>query len=174
MSSPELNSPQTGIGATSAEMTSSSPPTSAKLVPTPIIEAPVAQLGSTSEQIAEGIQLAVCSILVVVWAIVGFVFWIPFLTRAIAAYTVAVLGATFTGSSLYSAQRGLDTAVRFWFGGFQAVLAARLAIHSKQNPFATVPAPMISGMLEALFHHLLFTLLFWAIAAALFVVPWHT
>lgn len=135
---------------------------------------PVPELGAVSERIAEGIQFGVCIILVGVWAIVGFVFWIPFLVRSIAAYTGAVLGSTFTGSPIYSAQRGLDTSVRFWFGGFQAALAARHSIKSAQNPYMADPAPAIKGVLDMLFHHLLFTMLFWVSVTFLWIAPWRS
>jgi hypothetical protein len=100
---------------------------------------------------------------------VGFFFWIPLLTRSIAIFTAAVLSSTFTGTSIYNAQRGLDGAVRFWFAGFQAALAARHAVNSGSNAVASPSGPPIHGIYELVFHHLLFTLLFWLSATALWI-----
>ena len=141
-----------------------SPPAPAQRVATPL-----PRLRDASEQIARAIQLFVCGVLVVVWSVVGFAFWIPFLVRAIGIYTAAVLGNTFTGVPLFGAQRGLDTAVRFWFAGFQVALESRHAVDSPRRFEPIADEPPIKNLFEQLFHHLLFTLLFWLSAVLLWV-----
>ncbi len=131
------------------------------------------ELAGASEQIANVIQLAVCIVLVGVWTVVGFLFWIPFLVRAIGAYTTAVLGATFTGVSLYSAQRGLDTAVRFWFAGYQVVLEARHSTFSPRRSTRLEEGPPLKDFVEQLLGHLVFSLLFWVSAAAIWIAIWR-
>ena len=134
---------------------------------------PIHELSSAPEQFARIIQLVVCVVLIVVWTVVGFLFWIPFLVRAIGAYTTAVLGATFTGASLYSAQRGLDTAVRFWFAGYQVVLESR---HSTSSPLRATrleEGPPLKHFVDQLLGHLLFALLFWCSAVALWIAIWR-
>lgn len=130
------------------------------------------KLHESSERIARAIQLVVCVVLVAVWSGVGFIFWIPFLVRSIATYTTAVLSATFTGAPLFSAQIGLDTAVRFWFAGFQVVLEARHDVNSPRRAERLENTPPIKNLFELLFHHVLLTLLFWMAVVALWLAPW--
>lgn len=139
----------------------------------PIVDTPTPHLDDTAERIARGIQLGVCAVLVAVWSVVGFLFWIPFLVRSIGVYTTAVLSATFTGAPLFSAQRGLDTAVRFWFGGFQAVIDSRHSVHSPDRRERLEDGPPIMNLFAHLFRHLIFTLLFWVSAVALWLAIWR-
>jgi len=54
----------------------------------------------------------------VIWGLVGFIFWLPFLIRMIAFFTGSILVSVGGGGNISVAQTGLDKAVRFYPSGF--------------------------------------------------------
>lgn len=54
-----------------------------------------------------------------VWAVVGFVFWIPLLTRAVLVFAASVVHAVITGQRASGLRDYLRDASSFWFEGFQ-------------------------------------------------------
>lgn len=56
-----------------------------------------------------------------VWAIIGFIFWIPFLGRMIAVFVISILSSVSNGSCTISAKNGLRLAISFYIDGFHKI-----------------------------------------------------
>lgn len=70
------------------------------------------------------LRLAVLVVALVIWSVVGFVFWIPFLIRQIAVFSALILHATLTNQDPSAAGVGLDLAVTFYANGFRKIISA--------------------------------------------------
>lgn len=57
----------------------------------------------------------------IIWTIVGFVFWLPFLFRMTLIYSISVLQSSLIGSSYKRARRGLLMAINFYFLGYKSI-----------------------------------------------------
>src|SRR5439155_15975451 len=72
--------------------------------------------------IIETVLYAVVYVFVgLLWAVIGFVIWVPFLTRMILIFTAAVVKSVYSESNMHNAERGLDAAVTLYIRGFQRV-----------------------------------------------------
>jgi len=67
-------------------------------------------------------------IVLAVWAVIGFVLWIPFLTRMILIFTGAVIVTIYKNSNPTRAQRALEAAIRFYIHGFEIISARCVGI----------------------------------------------
>jgi hypothetical protein len=61
-----------------------------------------------------------CFILLV-WMVLGFILWIPLLTRVIAAYVATIVASLYTQHDPTAARIGLQTAVGFYANGFTQI-----------------------------------------------------
>lgn len=64
--------------------------------------------------------------LMLVWAVVGFVFWLPRMLREMAAFSLALVYATMTGADLSPAGDRLKEAIQFYRRGFELAHASVL------------------------------------------------
>ena len=60
-------------------------------------------------------------LLLIIWAVVGFIFWFPFLLRMISYFSMMLLLSITNGRDLKSAEVGLDRAIRFYLTGFESI-----------------------------------------------------
>jgi hypothetical protein len=67
------------------------------------------------------IRVFIWTVVTCVWAVFGFIFWIPFLARTMATYSTAILVATYTGAGHGMAEHGLRSAIEFYPRGFQRI-----------------------------------------------------
>jgi hypothetical protein len=67
---------------------------------------------------------AVLGITLLVWAVVGFLFWIPLLIRATVLFSVRLVHATLTSQSAERAGERLKDAINFWLRGFIVAIDA--------------------------------------------------
>jgi hypothetical protein len=72
----------------------------------------------------EVITWAILGVCLAVWAIVGFIFWIPLLVRAAARFSVTLIQATFAGRDAHAAGELLRDAVNFYRRGFAVAIEA--------------------------------------------------
>lgn len=70
------------------------------------------------------LRVAVLLVALVIWGVMGFIFWIPFLIRQIAVFSVLILHATLTNQDPSAAGVGLDLAVTFYANGFRKIISA--------------------------------------------------
>ena len=68
------------------------------------------------------IRYIACVIVVIGWATVGFVLWVPLLVRMIIYFIGVVSAASFRGMDLSHARSGLDFAIEFYVNGFRIAL----------------------------------------------------
>ena len=75
--------------------------------------------------IIETVLYAVVYVFVgLLWAVIGFVICVPFLTRMILIFTAAVVKSVYSESNMHNAERGLDAAVTLYIRGFQKIRAS--------------------------------------------------
>ncbi len=77
-----------------------------------------------TEKILTGITWAILSVVLVLWAVVGALFWIPLLIRAMLRFSVSLLEASFEGQRPVEAARVLKSAVSFYRRGFVVAIEA--------------------------------------------------
>jgi hypothetical protein len=114
----------------------------------------------------EGIYAVVSVLTLGVWTVVGFLFWIPFLSRTIAIFMGSVLYSTLIGSSEHTDQMRhvLDYAVRFWFNGFRLIVES--IGKRRQGGDALPPLSKINWQKVVL--ECLWAALFWTVTIGLF------
>jgi hypothetical protein len=65
-----------------------------------------------------GVTWAILAIVLVVWAVVGAVFWIPLMLRTVLQFSLSHLKSVFVGKRPEGAARALQSAVSFYRRGF--------------------------------------------------------
>ena len=71
-----------------------------------------------------GITWAILGIVLAVWAVMGMVFWIPLLLRAMLRFSISLLEAVFEGQRPTDSARVLRDAVSFYRRGFMVAVEA--------------------------------------------------
>jgi CRISPR/Cas system-associated protein Cas10 (large subunit of type III CRISPR-Cas system) len=107
------------------------------------------------------LRVVVTIIVLIIWSIVGFLFWIPLLGRMIIWYTSMITISTFRQVDISYAQSRLTFAIEFYIIGFNKIL--ELLKHKKltytrddnQDPLN------LWEFLTSLIWDLLWTLIFW-------------
>jgi hypothetical protein len=65
------------------------------------------------------------AIAIAIWAVIGFVFWVPLLARATTVFALALLPAAFSDEDISEKlTEGLERAAVFYFHGFGAAIRA--------------------------------------------------
>ena len=70
------------------------------------------------------IKIVAMLISLAVWAVIGFVFWVPLLARSIFAFSISVLYVTLTRQNPTSIGYQLSTAASFYVMGFVNIIEA--------------------------------------------------
>ena len=96
----------------------------------------------------------------IIWSIIGAIFWIPFLLRMITVFVISVLLSVTKGSSMGSAEHGLNVAVTFYIDGFTKIFNSINNIidgkPSEQNSKL-----MDKDLLKTMFINIGYTVIFW-------------
>ncbi len=96
-----------------------------------------------------------------IWAVIGFLFWIPFLTRMIAVFVFAVLSSVTHASSTINAEKGLKVAISFYMDGFSLIWGV-LDIDKTENQSYVSPKG------KDLYYNFLETFFFWIVLLLLY------
>lgn len=112
------------------------------------------------------VMILILLVVLSVWAVVGFIFWIPILFRATTVFSALVVHAAFTKQDPYSMRHMLETACGFYFRGF------RSAFDVIFNPDDKANEPPIKLHLGLILLETCWTLLFWFIFVQ-FVSPMY-
>lgn len=99
-----------------------------------------------------------------VWAVVGFIMWVPLLARMIALYVASVTASLYTRHDPTSARLALATSINFYSAGFRQ-------ISEQLNKTIPEHSPVLSNETTdwmAVLKEMLFTVLFWASVLLLF------
>ena len=97
----------------------------------------VANKGSAmSERLIKIVKLIVTLIVFAIWSIVGFVLWIPLLTRMIAYFVSFIAASSFREMNIKHAQDSLNSAIEFYINGFRRI---RHVMIDKYPEPATLP-----------------------------------
>ena len=102
------------------------------------------------------IREVVLVISLIIWSVVGFLFWIPMLIQAIIHFSALVVYATITDSDSDLLAAHLERAVRFYLQGFRNIIHAVY----RKSPHGTPTADMDVNWVVIAWH-LLSTVLFW-------------
>src|ERR1043165_3379606 len=71
--------------------------------------------------IESAVRNVVMIIVLVMWAVIGFLVWVPFLTRMMLVFVGAVIAAVFRDRNPNRAQAGLEAAITFYMRGFRMI-----------------------------------------------------
>ncbi len=64
----------------------------------------------------------ICLIFVsAIWAVIGLVFWVPFIGRMVAIFVLSVLSSVTHGTNTTNAEKGLLIAISFYMDGFSRI-----------------------------------------------------
>lgn len=77
------------------------------------------------------VRIAVGIIVLAIWAVIGFVFWIPLLARATAYFSGTVIYSAITEGSADASSRQLEKAIKFYTYGYKMVFDYLL--HDKED-----------------------------------------
>ena len=113
------------------------------------------------------IRLAVWFVVTLLWIVIGFFFWVPFLIRIVVYYTGSVLISAFTGADLQEAEESLEMAISFYTMGFYKV--NRLVV--KQDLYSRGYKQLRRRDYMYVAGNLLFTFTFWGAVLVLFAEP---
>jgi hypothetical protein len=111
--------------------------------------------------------------LMLVWGVVGFVFWLPRLVREMVGFSVALVYANMTGGSLEPAGEGLKEAINFYKRGFEMAYTAVLKPRTGPTPppGATTARPKIH--VDRLFKEALWAVfVWWILLSVLGLISW--
>ena len=108
-------------------------------------------------------------VLLVIWGVVGFIFWFPFLLRMISYFSMMLLLSITNGRDIKRAEVGLDKSIRFYLIGFETIHSSMNNIISgnsrtediKQEHFGTHP-------LTDAVYQVIFALTFWALTVGMY------
>ena len=68
------------------------------------------------------VKMSVMVLVMVLWTVIGFLFWIPLLSRVTAVYVVTIVDSTFTNRDLGGIGILLDKAIQFYSSGFRKIV----------------------------------------------------
>lgn len=108
----------------------------------------------------------------IIWSIIGAIFWVPFLARMVAIFTVSVLLSVTRGTALGSAEAGLNAGVNFYIEGFTRINEGINNIIN-DNPRSESTVNIDSESIQSIFIQLAYTLVFWCVTLLMIgVIPW--
>jgi hypothetical protein len=91
------------------------------------------------------------------WAVIGFLLWVPLMGRMIAIFFSAIISTMFTGRDPTQARMALDYAVTFYSRGFELIDASMSGTLRNNGPFLIPEGEHLWRVLR----ELLFAILFW-------------
>jgi len=102
--------------------------------------------------------------LIIIWAVIGFLFWIPLLVRTVATYTGLIVYSAITGADISHASMQLDSASAFYARGFSNIYSQasgteeqRRALRHRRPLTVDTTTTVIGFVMEVIW-----TLVFWA------------
>jgi len=90
-----------------------------------------------NEAVIRIVKLVVTLVAIVAWSVIGFVLWIPLLTRMIAYFVGIVAASSYRKIDTKPAQNSLNIAIEFYISGFHRIL---YVISDKTPDPAILPA----------------------------------
>lgn len=106
---------------------------------------------------ASWIVRVVSVFVIAIWVVLGFLLWIPLLTRMIFVFVAAVISSMYTGHDPTHARHALEAAMSFYSRGFVLILDSMKGNLQKHGPFAIPETTHLSRMLW----ELAFSVFFW-------------
>jgi hypothetical protein len=101
----------------------------------------------------------------VIWTIVGFLFWIPFLARSIAAFSGMILYSALTGVDSKALGRQVEQAIEFYPVGFRRIGEALFGATGTTD----AQPPVVK--FDRFVLDIVWTLLFWGLLLAWLIPP---
>lgn len=101
-------------------------------------------------------------IIITIWAVIGLIFWLPFLVRMIALFIGAVIISAGGEATMHAAEFSLDKAARFYTDGFKAIHQSISSIINR-NINRHISSDPINEFWRPLAIHMASVILFWGI-----------
>jgi len=105
------------------------------------------------------VRTAILCVCLMIWAVIGFLFWVPMLVYAIARFSALVVYTTIVNVDPDKLAIHLEHAVRFYFTGFRNILRA---IYARPQPHTQASVGFEINW-EVVFLHTLGTVVFWMV-----------
>ncbi len=96
------------------------------------------------------------------WAVIGAIFWLPLVGRTMAYYSACVVAATFRNLSMHRAQERLEYAVTFYGKGFRKILEGFDSQNATKN-IGKTPKNDWGDAFKAVSLELISVVLFWSL-----------
>ena len=121
-----------------------------------------------------GLTWVILSVVLLVWAVVGAIFWIPLLVRAMLRFSISLIEAIFEGHKPTTAAKILRDAVSFYRRGFVVSIevVTRDEIDQRQEGPVTENRLLFEFLWALLVWYFIFLLLGWIQASPLDLVDW--
>ena len=125
------------------------------------------------ELILKVVKSIVGFIVIVSWAIVGFILWLPLLTRMMAYFTGFVAAASFRKLNLSHAKDSLNFAIEFYINGFRRIL---IILGSDSIDPAALPTlkndqpTSLVDFLKSIAADIIWAIIFWAFIGIQFML----
>lgn len=112
------------------------------------------------KQLIGFVRLIVTVVLLAVWAVVGFLLWVPFLVRAIGLYVGAVFASVISGRDLGRAQDALELATTFYVEGFRKMIESVPGYRRRQAE-SEIETQVFGWAWWLVISHTVFSIVFW-------------
>ena len=112
-----------------------------------------------------GIRHMVLALSITIWAIVGFIFWIPMLVFSIIHFSALIVYATLTAADPSTLASKLEHSVRFYLEGFRNIIQA--VYRTEGTPTATIELHIDGAKLAK---HVASTFAFWFVIVVLLLL----
>lgn len=132
------------------------------------------QFGQIINQVFAVFTWIVLFVVLLIWAVMGALFWIPLMIRALLRFCISLIEAMFEGHKPARAARGLRDAVGFYRRGFVTAVevVTREQIEEDQEGPVKENRLLLEFLWAALVWYLIFLLFGWIQASPMDLVDW--
>lgn len=107
------------------------------------------------------IRVLVTLLVLVIWTIMGFVFWIPLLLKMIAYFSSMITISTFRNIQIKAAQDRLNFAIEFYVVGFVKILDILKRKNFQEIKLEDIAPVNFWDLFISIIWDILWTLIFW-------------
>lgn len=127
-----------------------------------------------AEKVLTALTWGILAIVLAVWAVVGAVFWIPLIIRAMLRFSINLIEAAFEGQKPTTAAKVLRDAVSFYRRGFLVAIEVVMgeAVDEDRMEVTTENRLLLEVLWALLVWYFIFLLLGWIQATPMDLVDW--
>lgn len=107
------------------------------------------------------VRFIVTAITLIIWGVVGFVLWIPLLTRMIAYFVSMIAASSFISTNVAVAQQRLNYAIEFYINGFRKIIGVMTKTSSDEEVLQNTLPTRLEEFFKVIATDLIWTIIFW-------------